>query len=329
MTKRFPRMNEDVLKEAIKTRWEKYHPNENKEDLFDKTNPYYFNDDNNNLIVTMSKEDKAEYRNGSGNELDKKMKALHSSSAMTFNIFRNKDAKREVEINNKGSKKYGLKAGTYSLEFEKQLPVLNPRARANLDACLISRKNQAVILFEMKMTEWLLGTPSSLSKSYITSKKFPSEFKALIMKYCLKENIFKRKDKKGNYHEYYKCPNGYFDVFQIIKHMIGIYNGLFDKNIKEKYKLPPASNVQLIIGYWTVPDIAEFFKDDDKEKKKYEKIKTKMEEEIKTFMQDECCQKVKKLFRKKGVEFDVKKMSVEKIVSCLKKTDEKALRRYI
>lgn len=336
-------MNEDVLKEAIKKRWEKYHPNENQEGLFDITNPYYFNDADNNLIATMSNDDKTEYRNGSGNEQDKKMKALHSSSAMTFNIFRNKDAKREVHIiDNEVSKQYGLNAGTYNLKFEKQLPALNPQAPANLDACLISKDNISIILFEMKMTEWLLRSPSTLSLSYnpIELKTrnvfadFTKAFAELINEYIYKENG--KIVEYGSTDKYYKCKTGYFDVFQIIKHMIGIYKGLFEKNIKEKYKLPPANNVQLIIGYWTVPDIDEFFKFDNKKKyekilTKYEKILTEMEIEIDKFIQNDYCQKVKDLFRKKGLEFNVNKMSVKEIISCLDKTNDeiKALRRYI
>ena len=84
------------------------------------------------------------------------------------------------------------------------------------------------------------------------------------MTYPRKEN--------GKIKYYYKCieSNECFDVFQIIKHILGIYNGRFNTH-KEKYRLEPAKNIQLIIGYWTIPDENNFFVGDKNltEHKKY------------------------------------------------------------
>ena len=91
--------------------------------------PYYLKRLEDNLVMPMSKQHVAEYGRGSGSELDGKMKALRSSSAMTFNLLGN----GPVHLNGE----YDLPAGTYAVEFEHQLPTLarNPRP-ANLDAKL-------------------------------------------------------------------------------------------------------------------------------------------------------------------------------------------------
>ena len=42
--------------------------------------------------------------------------------------------------------------------------------------------------------------------------------------------------------------NNYFDVFQIIKHVLGIYNAI------QNEKFPKVKKIRLVIGYWTIPD---------------------------------------------------------------------------
>ncbi len=84
-------MNISALHKAIEHRWMMTN-------FYENYNPYYFDRLEDNLIAKMSEEDIGDYRRGSGNELDGKMKALYSSSAMTFNVFCNKKNNRKVNI---------------------------------------------------------------------------------------------------------------------------------------------------------------------------------------------------------------------------------------
>ena len=100
--------------------------------------PYYLARLQDNLVAPMSQQHVDEYARGSGGELDGKMRALRSSSAMTFNLLGN----GPVELNGA----HGLPEGRYAVEFECQLPTLAGNQRpANLDARLESASGDTVI----------------------------------------------------------------------------------------------------------------------------------------------------------------------------------------
>ena len=116
-----------------------------------------------NLIHSMDARHIEEYRHGSGSELDDKMRALRSSSAMTFNLLRN----GPVNVLWNGSRE------SYEVSYEAQLPTRTIGLPANLDAVLVNKEH--VIACEMKMLEWLLGKPSVLKSAYRRRETYRDE----------------------------------------------------------------------------------------------------------------------------------------------------------
>ena len=90
---------------------------------------FYLRDLEDNLVRPMDEIHVGEYSRGSGSELDDKMKALRSSSAMTFNILGNLHCKIE-DIDG------AVAAGDYDIAYEHQIPTLKRGMPANLDALL-------------------------------------------------------------------------------------------------------------------------------------------------------------------------------------------------
>ena len=72
---------------GIKRHWMKLHPENTPP--FDEKQPYYLKNLADNLEHPMEHTTEDAYGSGSGNELRVKMRALHSSSALTFNLFGN------------------------------------------------------------------------------------------------------------------------------------------------------------------------------------------------------------------------------------------------
>ncbi len=186
-------------------------------------NEYYLYSLSDNLCEPMSAKSYTEYYNGNGTELNGKMKALRSSSAMTYNIFCN-----DEKIICRGG--YGISSGTYSLSFEKKLPTLktNRPPMANLDAFLIKDDNSEIIACEMKMFEWLSKNNSELKDAYSTKEYYKNEkiyvaFSDLID--CLK----KEKSCKPKMNRY--------DCFQMLKHLLAVYNYCIETKDIKKFTL--------------------------------------------------------------------------------------------
>ena len=103
-----------------------------------KQNPnyrFYYQNYADNLLYPMDPRHQREYGEGSGGELEAKgarpakMASIVSSSAMTFNLLGNCQAKI---IDNPF-----FEPGTYQIAYEKKLPTLNKKSSpANLDALL-------------------------------------------------------------------------------------------------------------------------------------------------------------------------------------------------
>ncbi len=317
------KINDKMLQQALKDRWLAVNPNVAVE--WDAAHLYYFKELNANLLYEMSNRVYHYYNEGSGGELKKrtrkgkkippKMLALKSSSAMTFNIFGNGDANGNIIIL---GNEYGLPIGKYKLEYEKQLPALNSRAPANLDACLSSEV--ATLFFEMKMTEWF-GTPSVLSPSYLKENAhFPDENFRQTMQSLMKAYLTptKEQDSKGNY----KCKTTHFDAFQIMKHIFGIYNGI------SQGKLPKVPVIKIIVGFWTAPDV-DFFKGDKNLYSAYQDAEEEMRQEFRIFY--DGLEDINDLFGAQGICFELKLLTVREIVECLEKSavEMDALRRYL
>ena len=174
--------------------------------------PYYLLHLEDNLVIPMSNEHIAEYSRGSGGELGGKMKALRSSSAMTFNLLGN----GPVKLN--GAR--GLPEGTYAVEFEHQLPTLagNPHP-ANLDAKLESENGETAIYCEMKLAEWILNKASGLREQYLEAESYlVPEIAATAFREAFAALCAGQADGNGRIAP--KLPR--YDAFQMLKHLMAI-----------------------------------------------------------------------------------------------------------
>lgn len=201
---------------------------------------YYLYALNDNLFEPMKARAYKNYCDGSGSELEFKMKALRSSSAMTYNLFGNCDL---VEIN--GSKI--LSSGNFRVEFEKKLPTLYRGGSANLDAFLTKEDGTEIIACEMKMCEWLFNEPVYMNEAYIGEDYKNPQNK--INRYFNKDtsNMFidiAKQLLKGE--DDYKITNGtkaytpkavQYDAIQIFRHILGCYNYCCKEENKSVKKL--------------------------------------------------------------------------------------------
>lgn len=124
---------------------------------------FYVRNLRDNFVRSMDSCHEEQYRRGSGRELDDKMRALRSSSAMTFNLIGNKYC--VIDEND-----LGLPHGRYSVEYEHQAPTLKASGGtpANIDAWLESDcAGGVVIACELKMMEWLTSNPSLFKDKYL------------------------------------------------------------------------------------------------------------------------------------------------------------------
>ena len=313
---------EKAIHETIKNRCVTYWL-DGKNDKLSESNTYYFNSYEDNLFG-LSCEAKKAYYKGSGNELHGKMNAIHSSSAMTVNIFGCGDKENYITVKDCYRDKKLILPGEYHVEYEVQLPVLN--SPANLDVCLTSGNDDTVLLLEMKMIEWL-RTPGKLRATYLqNNNRYPDEEFCKAMQKLIRAYIA---ESEGTAEEY-KCKTGRFDAFQIMKHIFGIYNILHRKKVDEKYdtlrcKLENAKKIRLIIGYWTIPKNS---LNDSPIREEYKKREEKMQEELRIFKNGKELQEIKKLFKK---DFDVGILTVKEIVDCLEISSEKKrkMKRYV
>lgn len=116
-----------------------------------------------------------------------------------------------------------IPGGKYHIEYEKQLHTLKAgRQPANLDAQLLCHEEGVAIFCEMKMTEWLFNNPGVLKDTYLNPqnyfysksfKPFNKVFKALISCPINSNNEYKSIYKR-------------YDAFQMMKHILAIYNAV-------------------------------------------------------------------------------------------------------
>lgn len=182
--------------------------------------PYYLANLQDNLIEPMNEQHFAEYGGGSGNELDSKMKALRSSSALTFNTFGN----GPVVFNDEWS----FSKGVYNVVYEYQLPTLkrNPNP-ANLDARLVCDDNGCAAYFEFKMLEWLTSQPGLLRPAYLDPENYliPREDAELFVEAFswLADCDSKIAIEAG---QPLKCRFYHYDAFQMAKHLLAVYTAV-------------------------------------------------------------------------------------------------------
>ena len=271
---------------------------------------FYLKNLDDNLIYAMNAKHKAEYGEGSGNELEGKMLALRSSSAMTFNLLGNHSVKVE------GDKRIGK--GEYSIEYEKKLPTLKAGGPANLDVCLYIKSIQEGILCEMKMLEWLLSSPDGLKSAYFDEKNYEHPeayqcFSKLAEKLVEKEVV----------EDVRKPRFKHYDALQMFKHTLAAYNGCCKKD-----ELPPLKKLTLVNCVWEFP-LSEIEKLPEKIRLRYDE-RVKLERvEFKRF-QDIMMKDVQDLFKRRGIDFAIEYYSVVDFLNMLEKKayEKEYLKRY-
>lgn len=301
---------------GIKQHWMKLHQKDTPP--FDKKHPYYLEELKDNLEHSIGDAAQHAYGSGSGNELRVKMRALHSSSALTFNLFGNDAVKLYPNEHN-------LTPGEYQVEYEKKLPALY--GKANLDACLSSENE--LLLFEMKMKEWLFDRKSSVSIRYQSEeKRFPDRafYDAwhTAAKDVAVDNAKKTVTESGKKADspLYIPKMQYVDVYQLMKHILGIYKGMFCSCV-----LPEKKKVTLVLGVWTIED-ADFFGTDAKAVKIYDAYQTcekEMRQEFAAF--HTAIAPIIQEFAAQHIQFDVRLLTVREIISALHA--ENRLQRYL
>ena len=285
--------------EAIKHRWLSLNPG--KEDQFCEESPYYLKELNNNLVEPMYDRVQHSYQAGAGHELEKDMRALHSSAAMTYNLFGNRPAYLYD----------GETCRAYTVTYEKQLTALNPAAKAHLDACL-SRRNE-LLLFEMKMTEWLSNSHDPLPASYFSSEKKYPDWDLFVGLKMTRDLFHTEAGEKG-----YAPRAKHLDTAQLFKHVYAIYNALFYTG-----ELPLTERVKLCLCVWTISKPSFF--DDPAQYNLYATAEKELREEFEAFRAR--LGDLIGMMEDRGVWFDVELLTVRELISRMHKNDQ--LKRYL
>ena len=289
--------------EGIKRHWMRLNPG--KEALFSEENPYYLQDMGDNLIEPMYDRVRRSYQAGAGRELDKDMRALHSSAAMTYNLFGNGPAYLF------DGEPYDIMRRAYTVTYEKQLTALNPIAKAHLDACL-SRRGE-LILFEMKMTEWLANSHDPLPASYLSSEKKYPDWDLFVGLKMTRDLFHTEAGEKG-----YAPRAKHLDTAQLFKHVYAIYNALFYTG-----ELPLTEKVKLCLCVWTISNPS--FVDDPAQYDLYATAEQELHEEFEAFRSR--LSNLIGMMEDRGIRFDVKLLTVRELISRMHKSDQ--LKRYL
>ena len=289
--------------EGIKRHWMRLNPG--KEALFSEENPYYLQDLGDNLIEPMYDRVRRSYQAGAGRELDKDMRALHSSAAMTYNLFGNGPAYLF------DGEPYDIMRRAYTVTYEKQLTALNPIAKAHLDACL-SRRGE-LILFEMKMTEGLANSHDPLPASYLSSEKKYPDWDLFVGLKMTRDLFHTEAGEKG-----YAPRAKHLDTAQLFKHVYAIYNALFYTG-----ELPLTERVKLCLCVWTISKPSFF--DDPAQYNLYATAEKELREEFEAFRAR--LGDLIGMMEDRGVWFDVELLTVRELISRMHKNDQ--LKRYL
>lgn len=201
----------------------------------DAKRKFYYARYEDNLFCPLGEQAIKAYNNGSGVEthpttrkvngqnviIPAKMASIASSSAMTFNLLGN-DPVRVLDDS-------VFPKGVYDIQYEKQMYTVKKDSNpANLDAFLSDDKGKTAIFCEMKMLEWLSKAPclkeAYLNKHYYFTPDY-SNIGHPIDAYqtfseVMEQLINRNKITKEGYHSIFKR----YDVWQMIKHLLAIYN---------------------------------------------------------------------------------------------------------
>jgi hypothetical protein len=169
----------------------------------------YLEDVDLNLWRPMCERSRNAFQNGSGGELEKKMRALHSSSALAVNFFEYwVDADRGPL-----EEALGFDDRIQSITFEAQHHTGLEGNPPNLDVC-ISLASGHTVAIESKFCEWL--TRKSPAKEHFKPKYFPNGsglWAARQLPQCqaLAEDLRRKREHFS-----------YLDAPQLLKHSLGL-----------------------------------------------------------------------------------------------------------
>lgn len=262
---------------------------------------FYLQQVEDNLIEPMNDAHKGQYGAGSGNELEGKMCALRSSSAMTFNILGN--SRCVLKAND-----LGVPEGTYSVKYEHQSPTLarNGGLPANLDAWLVSdSKHATAIACEMKMMEWLTSGSSILKEAYLDATNYPEGA----------EDVFSSVAKQLEAEGFTR-----YDWPQMFKHSLALYNQMSADGYGERLRTLVLLNV-----VWEPANPTQ----DETYAKRYLAMEAEEHSEFRRFK--EIMLPVRQLFLDRfGVDFRIKYRSAADFISMLDMDPARRakLRRY-
>lgn len=177
--------------------------------------------ENKNLYNPMTEKVLKEFSGGNGKELDGKIYAIRSSSAMIFNLLGNEKVfiKEECEF----------PAGEYHNKYEFPLKTLTRTSKpAYIDAFLENQDN--LIFIEAKCLEWLdFNLPNELVEAYKDKERYIYTELANTFALTAKEILTTQ-----------------YDAPQMFRHLVGIYNYLKENNIQNK-------KVHLVNVIWDIP----------------------------------------------------------------------------
>ena len=199
----------------------------------------------------------------------------------------------------------------YTVTYEKQLTALNPIAKAHLDACL-SRRGE-LILFEMKMTEWLANSHDPLPASYLSSEKKYSDWDLFVGLKMTRDLFHTEAGEKG-----YAPRAKHLDTAQLFKHVYAIYNALFYTG-----ELPLTERVKLCLCVGTISKPSFF--DDPAQYNLYATAEKELREEFEAFRAR--LGDLIGMMEDRGVWFDVELLTVRELISRMHKNDQ--LKRYL
>ena len=216
-----------------------------KEKMYSSDYPFHYKDYADNLFCPLGKAAQDAYGNGSGNETQPtqkvqkdgsvittpaKMASVASSSAMTFNLLGNDPA---VILLNPW-----LPAGTYQVQYEKQMRTLDIRSNpANLDAFLSNEDEKTAIFCEMKLLEWL-NKPGDLKERYGKRECYFTPDNSVVSFPIDAFGVFKKVIE-----EIEKAAFVHYDGWQMFKHLLAIYNHTSFTTQKAVEKLPQFPSV--------------------------------------------------------------------------------------
>lgn len=178
--------------------------------------------------------------------------------------------------------------------------------KAHLDACLSHRDE--LLLFEMKMTEWLSNSHDPLPASYFSSEKKYPDWDLFVGLKMTRDLFHTDAGEKG-----YAPRAKHLDTAQLFKHVYAIYNALFYTGEK----------VKLCLCVWTISNPSFF--DDPAQYDLYVTAEQELHEEFEAFRSR--LSDLIGMMEDRGVRFDVELLTVGELISRMHKSDQ--LKRYL